>query len=312
MAERWLLADLGGTNTRVALAGPKGVLEGSARSYPNRDFSGLEHVLRAYLKETGTTRVTALCAGVAGPVQGDRAQLTNHDWLIEAEVLRQATGAARVHLINDLQAQGYALDDLPEGAITPLFQPQQTPPRATRLVLNLGTGCNVAVVHSLGGTLFVPPAESGHSTLPHATGRMAELCEYLRVRHPHLPVEAVLSGPGLETVHNFVTGETLTSQEIIPRIAAGHAQETLQLFAETLGAVAGNMALHHLPMGGLYLSGGLAAAIGPHLPTAHFLPAFTARGPYRHIARAIPVSLITAPDFALLGCARYLRDRAHT
>ena len=131
MSERHLLADVGGTNTRVGLADARGLLPDSVRIYENAGFDGLAPLLAAYLCETEPGPIDALCAGVAGPVRDGDAQLTNHDWFIAAADLAAATGAARVRLINDLQAQGYALDDVPPAARVPLFDgapPPPTPP----------------------------------------------------------------------------------------------------------------------------------------------------------------------------------------
>ena len=44
-----LVADIGGTNTRVALAEGTQVRADSIRRYSNADYPGLEPVLRAYL-----------------------------------------------------------------------------------------------------------------------------------------------------------------------------------------------------------------------------------------------------------------------
>ncbi len=301
-----MLADLGGTNTRLALADAGGLRRDTIRRYRNDAFTSFGAVVAAYLEELAPGPVKAICAGVAGPVLGETAQLTNYTWHIDAADLRRATGARHVHLINDLQAQGYALDDLPQGAVQVLYPGRSAPDDSPRLVLNLGTGCNVAVVHRRPEGLFVPAAESGHSALPHATGRIGALFDHLAQAHPHRPIEAALSGPGLSNIHDFLTGARLSPAEILQ---SPHASATLALFCEVLGRVAGNFALHHLPAGGLYLTGGLARAIAPHLPGSGFHAAFTARGPYTDIVRAIPVSAVTDDAFPLLGCARHLRQR---
>lgn len=305
MAELHLLADLGGTNTRLALADDSGLRRDTIRRYRNAGFAGPAEAVAAYLEDMAPGRITALCAGVAGPVLGETAQLTNCDWFIDAADLRRLTAAPDVRLINDLQAQGYALDDLPQGAVQRLFPGRPAPEGAPRLVFNLGTGCNVAVVHRRPEGLFVPAAESGHSALPQAQGRIGALFDRLRDVHPHLPVEAALSGPGLSNIHAFLTGARQSPAEILQ---APNARDTIALFCEVLGLVAGNFALHHLPAGGLYLTGGLAQAIAPHLPGSAFLAAFTARGPYTDIVWAVPVSVVADDAFPLLGCARYLRQ----
>ena len=310
MARRHLLADLGGTNTRLALADDGRLLLDTLRRYRNDDFASFESVVSAFLADLSPGPVEAICAGVAGPVLGETAQLTNHPWRVDAARLREVTGAGPVHLMNDLQAQGYGLDDLPTDTVQTIFPGQPATPDAPRLVLNLGTGCNVAVIHSRPEGLFVPPAESGHSALPHATGRLGALFDHLRGVQSHMPMETAISGPGLSNTHAFLTGATLSPTTIATAAAQGDpaALDTLALFAEALGLIAGNFALHHLPAGGLHLTGSLAPVIAPHLPASAFHARFTARGPYTDIVRAIPVRLVTCDTLPLLGCARYLRQ----
>lgn len=310
MADLHLLADVGGTNTRVGLSDRGGgLIADSARSFPNADFTGLAPLLTTYLDDLGKGPVAAVCAGVAGPVRGDAAQLTNHDWHITAAALCGATGATQAHLLNDLQAQALALDDLPPDAVTPM-RPGTAHP-GPRLVLGLGTGCNVAVAHRIGDRLFVPPAESGHSALPHLDPALNALTRHLAHDHPHKPIEAALSGPGLQRIYHWQSGTTLDTPSIIAGHSAGtdpHATAALTLFARLLGAVAGTLCLHHMATGGLYLIGGTARATAPHLIPLGFDHAFAARGPYAAIVDAIPVHLISDDTAALRGCARHLHD----
>lgn len=311
MAERWLLADLGATNTRVGLADHAGLIPGSARRYANRGFSGLVPLLSTYLDAADPRAITALCLGVAGPVRGGTAQLSNRDWFIDSADLRAATGAGTILMINDLQAQGHALDDLPEASVTPLFSGAPTPAGATRMVLGLGTGCNIAVVHRIGAALHVPPSEIGQSALPHCGAPLDRLIAHLGRAHPHKPVEAAVSGPGLRNIWQWLGGGAdETSEAILAAAARGDARavQTMTHFCDLLGRVAGDIALAHLPMGGLYLIGGTARAIAPHLAQSSFLTRFSARGPYAEILRAIPVFLIEDDNAALRGCARCLRQ----
>ncbi len=310
MSEQWLLADLGGTNTRVGLGHDAGLIPGSARSYANASFDGLASLLQAYLSEVKATNITALCVGVAGPVRGKTAQLTNHSWLIEANMLRNATGATDVRLLNDLQAQGYALDDLTPDSVTPLIPGAATPDNATRLVMGLGTGCNVAVVHHTPMGLFVPAAESGHTHLPHCDGDLGALIAHLGQGHPHRPIESALSGPGLQNIYRWVAGSDLPAAQIVAASTTGNTQgqRAIGLFTRLLGTVAGDLALTHLPMGGIYLIGGMARAVAPSLTGSGFHAAFTGKGPYTAIVQDIPIFLIEDDMAALHGCARYLRQ----
>ncbi|MEI4197190.1 glucokinase [Roseovarius sp. E0-M6] len=306
MTEPWLVADVGGTTTRLGLAGPHGLIPETTQSLANDCAAGFVELASRYLAEQGATPA-AICAGVAGPVKNGAAQLTNRDWRITASALAAATGARDVHLINDLQAQGYALNAVSPHAITALAGPPAQ--GGARLVLGLGTGCNIAVVHDLGGTLFVPPAEAGHSRLPYIPALAAAMD---RIDDPHLPVEAFLSGSGLVRLHTALGGAETDTGEILKAIAAGDpvADATMTAFGAVLGHVAGSFALIHMATGGLFLIGGLARAIAPHLSATPFRDTFESRGPYTHITRTIPVSLILDDDAGLLGCWEVLRQNA--
>ena len=104
-----LVADIGGTNTRVALADGVSVRQASIRRYANAEFSDLESVLRRYLDETATASVSGVCVAAAGPVRDGVASMTNLDWTITGPGLTAATGTAHTAILNDLQAQGHAL-----------------------------------------------------------------------------------------------------------------------------------------------------------------------------------------------------------
>jgi glucokinase len=113
-----LVADIGGTNTRVALAHGRDIVAGTIRRYANADHPGLESVLQRFSEDEGGVDVRAACVAVAGPVRDGRATMTNLDWTIDAATLARATGAEVTAILNDLQAQGFALGPFPKPART--------------------------------------------------------------------------------------------------------------------------------------------------------------------------------------------------
>ncbi len=310
MTNLWVLADVGGTNTRVGVSSAQDRGIKALQSFRNSEYPGFAELLADYIKETKIGTPRAICAGVAGPVRNGNAQLTNRDWFIDSTALSATTGARRVALLNDLQAQGYALNDLNPSLVSPISYGTVADSKATRMVIGLGTGSNVAVVHDTPDGLFVPPAESGHASLPYASGELAKLIEHLGSIHPHRPMEAALSGPGLTNIHHWVSGDTLAPEEIISAYLEGDAAASTSLghFVHLLGQVVGDLSLAHLPMGGVYFIGGLARAVAPHLQTLGFRDAFCAKGPYTPILQDIPLSLIRDDNAAVLGCSRYLRQ----
>ena len=86
-----IVADIGGTNTRVALAEGLQLRDGSIRRYRNAEFPGLETILRAYVEETGA-KADGVCIAAAGPVRHGVAEMTNLSWVIDGAQLRRATG----------------------------------------------------------------------------------------------------------------------------------------------------------------------------------------------------------------------------
>lgn len=309
----FLVADVGGTNTRVAMARSGVVVPATIKRYPNRDFANLAPVLRQYrLDEPGPDPLGA-CVAVAGPVSDGRAELTNLDWSIDATRLIEATGARHAAILNDLQAQGHALGHIPEDRCQTIID---VAPRVggTRLVIGVGTGFNAAPVHETLRGRFVPPSESGHANLPMRTDAELRLCNFVSTAHGFPAVEDVLSGRGLEQVYRWLSSEAgtpddLLAAEIMARVDTdARAQAAVQQFIRILGTVAGNLALIHLPFGGVYLVGGVARAMAPHLDAMGFDQAFRDKGRFAGFMGNFPVHLVNDDFAALSGGAAHLAE----
>ena len=119
-----LLADIGGTNTRVALAQGRQMLPGTIRRYANKGRDSLEEILSDYIAEEGVRDLAGACVAAAGPVRDEIATMTNLSWVIEARNLKSVTGAEQVFVLNDLQAQGHALGHLAADAVREILPGQ--------------------------------------------------------------------------------------------------------------------------------------------------------------------------------------------
>ncbi len=311
-----LVADLGGTNTRVALADGKVVRPGSIRKFANAEFASLEPVLVRYLAEAGVARVDGACVAAAGPVQGGVAVMTNLDWTIDAPQLVRATGAGQTAILNDLQAQGHALGHIAAEHLRPLI-PGPQPAGATMLVVGVGTGMNAAPVHETPWGRVVAASECGHISMPIRNGEDFRLARFVEGHGPHAHgfagVEDVLAGRGLEHVHAFITAEAGKMQdrraaEIMAALAAGEplARQTARLYVHILGAVLGNLALIHLPFGGIYLIGGVARAMTPYMQEMGLADSFRDKGRFGSFMESFAVSVVEDDFAALTGCAAYL------
>lgn len=314
-----LVADIGGTNTRVALARGAVLLAPTIRRYANAEHASLTEVLTRFLAAEGHVDCAGACVAVAGPVADGAGRLTNLDWQIDLATLAAATRAERVAILNDLQAQGFALDHLAPGTLRPVL-PAAGPaaPGASQLVVGIGTGFNAAPVHHLAGGRLVAPSECGHISLPVRTQDDLRLAHYVERAHGFPGVEDVLSGRGLARLHAFLCEEAghsagLSAAEIMTRIDRGGdpmAEAAGRIFTRLLGTVTGDLALVHLPKGGLYLCGGVARALAPHLDRFGFARAFRDKGRFGPFMDAFPVFMIEDDYAALTGCAVHLGECA--
>ncbi|WP_371153921.1 glucokinase [Jannaschia sp. 2305UL9-9] len=310
----FLVADVGGTNTRVALTAGRQVLTETIRKYRNRDFANLAPVLRQYRMDQGGATPDGACVCVAGPVANGVGELTNLDWSIDGARLAEATGATRCAILNDLQAQGHAIGYLPEDACETVIGAPT--PGGARLVIGIGTGFNAAPVHDTPGGRFVPPCEAGHANLPIRTDAELRLCTFVSTAHGFPAVEDVLSGRGLEQVYRWLSHEAGSSEEylaaeIMARIDTDpRAEAAVRQFIQMMGTVAGNLSLIHLPLGGVYLVGGVARAMAPYLHRMDFADAFRDKGRFAGFMANFPVSLVIDDFAALTGCASFLAEQA--
>jgi glucokinase len=305
-----LVADIGGTNTRLALADGPVLRQGSIRRVLNAGQPSLAPILARYLAETGGESVAGLCLAVAGPVRDGVAQMTNLDWTISAAALAADLGIPRVLLLNDLQAQGHALAGLSARALRPILHGQPAPAEAARLVVGAGTGFNAAPVHYAHGRTVVPPSECGHIHLPRHGQTEEALARHLAQTHGIATVEEALCGRGLVTLHSWLNGTALAGDAILAALAAGDAAalRTGQLYARLMGRTLATLALTHLPWGGIYLIGGVARAFAPHLAGLGLGQAYAEMGRFSDLVRSIPVWSVEDDYAALAGCAAALAE----
>ncbi|MGP6085974.1 glucokinase [Antarctobacter jejuensis] len=309
-----VVADIGGTNTRVALSQNGKVLDDTIRRYRNADNSGIDAVLTEYLSDKDIKPV-AVCVDMAGPVKDGVGTLTNLDWRVDSTALKAGTGATLVAVLNDLQAQGHAVAHLRHDSLSPVLTGREAGKDAVRLVLNVGTGLNAVPVYTHGALTLVPAAEAGHVSLLARTAEEMRMVEWIAERHGQPGLEDVLSGRGLERLYAWVchdegTGTPLAAAEVMAAFGAGEARahRAAKMFVHLLGRYAGDLALISLPFGGIYLVGGVIRHLGPHLLPLGFAESFADKGRFNAYMTQFPVDLVTDDYAALRGCASHLAE----
>lgn len=115
--DRWLVADLGGTNARFALADPGTRRLTQEITLPTGSASTVVALVAEYLRRVGEESVVAACLACAGPISGDRCSLTNAGIDFSIEDTRKRLSLERLLVVNDFAATARALPELGPGEV---------------------------------------------------------------------------------------------------------------------------------------------------------------------------------------------------
>ena len=319
-----LAGDIGGTKTNLGIfsneQGPrKPHIEAT---FPSNQYDSLEALVGEFLGQA-TVDVDRASFGVAGPVVGGRATITNLSWVIDETQLKTTLKLDSVAVLNDLEAIAYGVPLLDPDDLHMLNEGSATP-GGTIAVIAPGTGLGEAFLTWDRSRYRAHASEGGHADFAPADSLQIDLLRYLQERWEHVSYERVCSGLGLPNIYAFLKGcghgeepewlasQLATADDPTPVIvnAALNAEvpcdlctATLSVFVSVLGAEAGNLALKVLATGGVYLGGGIPPRILPALEEGRFMKAFTRKGRLSQLLTGMPVHVILHPKIALLGAA---------
>lgn len=316
-----LAGDVGGTKTLLGLFAPtpERPHPSVVREFATLAFPNLGDMVDTFLRGAGepASDVQAAVFGVAGPVSGRMARMTNVPWPIDADDLAERFDIDETHLLNDLVAMAYAVPVL-EPSELEVLQEGIAQPSGNAALIAAGTGLGEALLHNVEGRFIPSPSEGGHADFAARTPRELDLVRELTRQYGRAQAEHVISGPGLANLYHFVhsrpcaeAGQAKRSD--LPAIVTASALErrcpacveALDLFIEAYGAEAGNLALRTVATAGVYLGGGIAPQILPALRRGPFLDAFRAKEPLVDLLATIPVSVILNRHAGLIGASVY-------
>jgi glucokinase len=319
----FLAGDVGGTKTVLAIC-DEALSVKRQDVYPCAAYPSLEAILDRFVLPDDRAGLTGACFGVAGPVVGGTARITNLPWTIDAAQLSTQLGGIPVTLINDLQATALGTLVLPDLTFAVLQPPADKISHGTIAVIAPGTGLGEALLVSDGTRYRALPSEGGHADFAPGTDEELELWRFMRARHgDHVSYERVLSGDGIGDLYDFVRHATGSAEPAwLTAAASGHDRNAvisqaaldgrdpacvhaLDMFVELLGAEAGNLALRGLATGGVVIGGGIPPKILPVLQHERFVRRFNAKGRFASWTRTLGVRVALEPRAALFGAAHY-------
>jgi glucokinase len=315
-----LLADIGGTNARFALAEPAAaqpLLADSVQGFAVADFPSLADAARHYLDACGLQEagIREAVFAVAGRVDGDEARITNHPWVISRRRTAERLGFERVELINDFAAQAMAI---------PLLQPEDMRQvggsgwrrepdcqHRTYAVIGPGTGLGVGALIVREGRHYPLETEGGHVSFPPGTPEELDILDRLSAQFGRVSNERLICGPGLVNIHRAlseIAGEDpgpMQPADITARARAGdpRCMRAVDVFCAVFGAIAGDLVLTLGAWDGVFLTGGLVPKMLDELQHSGFRQRFEHKGRFSPNMARVPSMAVLHRNAGLLGAA---------
>ena len=329
MNEHYLVADIGGTKSELAIYSSKNDI----RNYllkerlATSEYGSLESLILHFLQKH-SLKIKAGVLAVAGPVINDRVTKfsSNLPWEVDVASLRETLAVTDIMMINDLRAVACAIPHMLGEDLHTINEGVKNK-HETLAVIAPGTGLGEAYL-IWDGSRYIPCiSEGAHVNFGPRTEQEVELLMHLKKQQDHVSYESVCSGLGIPAIYKYLkahsdqykasrTTEKLEAAEDMTRAiiglagqkrgTGGIAEEVLQVFASILGAETGNLVLKTMSAGGVYLAGGIPPRIIPYLDSPAFLDSFFDKGIMAEMMPDVPVHIIKNPNAAIMGAAAHL------
>ncbi len=334
-----IAADIGGTHSRFGLFSITPAPRVRASGQGCMNFPGIGLKMELWLKtgeygsfrelirsfkanETGK-KMLALsprCAVIAaaGPVSRKRCHPPNIAWDISLAEFDEEIETASSFLINDFLAQGYACllaQTLKGGGLLPaetLWAGDAGKGQKPCGVVGAGSGFGKALI--IPDKLLVLPSEGGHADFPFLGDEEFAFAKFLHKKYKTVAInlDMVLSGQGFAHLLGFHSGKDFLPEQATALVQAlpepdrnTHAiEQALAWYARFYGRACKNHILETLCLGGLYITGGMAARV-PVLGHPEFLQSLHGSAPYDKMLKKIPIRHIVSQQAGLYGTALF-------
>ncbi|MDY3939686.1 MAG: glucokinase [Spirochaetia bacterium] len=337
----YLVSDIGGTNTTIALVGWQNdqfhiIVKAVFETQQITDFMIPFRQAFAYFTENFQYKIPeSCCICAAGPIDGNVCHLTNASWGVDGNKITAEFGL-KTFVINDFTALSYGIPVLNidnEAEIVKMKDARgmtPVPEGPYKAVIGAGTGLGVGFTATVNGKTIAFPSEGGHFDFPAFDDETTELMIFTRKRlGSHPDMECFVSGIGLSYIFDFLTEEkhpepTPLRREIKalpdsgrpPVIAANAMKDPVcaaahRLFRKIYGKMAGNIASVLLPKGGLYIAGGVISKdLKLFLSDTTFIDAFSVnyKNNISNLLKTIPIYIVRNYSTSLLGAANAARN----
>ncbi|HVI99766.1 MAG TPA: glucokinase [Sphingomonas sp.] len=309
--ETGLVADIGRQSVRFGLSGGVyGLVPRDVQHYNTADHPTFTSALVAYLRHMGLENQTLPSVlAIAGAVRGDVVNMTGSRWYISLSGV-EAVLRARPRALNECAAVALALTQLPDSAFMSLPGPaaRRVRPGGTFLLIGPGTGLGVSALVTAGDRFVPVQSEAAHMAFAAQTPEETQIVSHLIQKARPASNEALLSGPGLATAYEALSGTSAPAPEEITRNAARDpaAQAALATFIGALGSVIGDLVLAFGAWDGVFLTGAMARALHHKLADPVLRRRMTDKEAFGRQLADVPIAVVNRNDLELLGAAAAL------
>ena len=306
-----LIADIGGTNSRFALATTPGKDPVIVSRLQTKDFSDPEAAIRTVLADLKEKPRSAMMC-VAGPVVDKRAHLTNASWTVDGPKLAKSFGFESGILLNDFEAQALSLPALRPEWLKQIGEAAPALSAGPQVILGPGTGLGIGALLTIDGRYIPVASESCHIDFGPVGKDEEAFWPHLERVLGRVTTESVMSGPGLVRVHRarlLAKGQSMppeTGVEIVNAALSNPKSEeraTVNAYVRIIARFAGDIAITFMASGGVTLAGGILPRIASMIDKGAFRQAFEAKEPVDGLTRRIGTRLLMEPDAVLYGLA---------
>lgn len=315
MTIKALVADVGGTNIRLAIANLDDYSMASIRTYKCADFENLDNAISQYFSEVDVS-VEYACIDVATAIVGDQVSLTNNHWSFSQKAVKAQFQFKELIIINDFTAIAMSVPHIRDDKKVQIGGAEAQPNKPIA-IYGAGTGLGVAnLVHT--GDKWLPlPGEGGHVDFAPIDEDEIAILKELQKKYPRVSAEQLLSGLGLVQIYQSLQASSdQPVSDVDPVYVSSNAIDgtdplavkSLDIFCRLLGSFGGNLALTLVTFGGVYIAGGIVPRFIDYVKNSDFRRRFDAKGRFSSLVESIPVYIVTEEQPGLIGCAAYLKQ----
>ena len=332
-----LVADLGGTNIRFAICdavdstGYSKVELREIEQFSLRDYEDLKHLIKHYLSNKGLNEsgqsIQSCCFAVAGAIFDNKVKMTNYDWEISTDLLKDILGIENAWLINDFAAIAHAVPFLDDSQLISIGDGEPNPDAPIAL-FGPGTGLGAALLIPLPSdteerNYKVVATEGGHAAISARSSLELSIFDYWRAKGSRINREFFVCGAGIERLYEAIVAinnngaalddaKSLTAPQIQQRGCGDgttakddYCRQAMHAFCTLLGSAAGDQALCTGAQGGLILAGGILPKFVEFLSASNFRHRFESKGVMSDYNKAISTQLIVEPQPGLIGATAF-------